>query len=452
MKRAARAIPGYLVELGTGLLLLAALNLSLWPRDPGLLGVSPHPGFLLVAVVAARHGLREGLLAGGVTGAVVEACVMARLPEWSWSALRSLETYWTPLLLVGTGFVLGAIREERRQETAELLARVGALEQELADQAVRFMAAAEAKHELERRVAEESASLSNLYIAAQAMETLEVERLYPAITATVARFLQADACQCYILEGDALRLRAAEGPPPPRAEITPDEGLVGFAIRQGKPVSIRDYTLVSSLEELQSAVLLMAAPLLGNNGALLGCLTVTRLPFLRLTPAYLDRLGIVADWAARALENARAHEQARARIIEDEAVQAYTYAYYQRRIREEELRADRYGRPLSVVVFRVHDLELVRPERRNELGRVLRLVFSRTLREVDIVCRYATDDSFAIILPETPPQRAEAVAERLAREVRGFRFAPYADESRDLEFSVRVLAVREPAETARPPE
>jgi PleD family two-component response regulator len=187
----------------------------------------------------------------------------------------------------------------------------------------------------------------------------------------------------------------------------------------------------------------MAAPLTGAEGALLGCITVTKLPFLRLTPASLDRLGLVADWGARSLENARTHEQARAQTIEDELVRAYTYAYYQRRIHEEEVRADRYRRPLAVVIFRIHRFGAVAAERRAELGRVLSLVFTRTLRDVDIVCRYATEDAFAIILPETEPARAEVVVDRLSTEVRNFHFAPYTGDEGDLEFSARVLAVRE---------
>jgi PleD family two-component response regulator len=208
-------------------------------------------------------------------------------------------------------------------------------------------------------------------------------------------------------------------------------------------VSVRDYTTIGSLEDLQGAELLMAAPMTSAEGALLGCITVTKLPFLRLTPVSLDRLGLVADWGARTLENARTHEQTLARTIEDELVRAYTYAYYQRRIHEEEVRADRYGRPLAVVIFRIHRFGAVAADRRADLGRVLSLVFSRTLRDVDIVCRYATEDAFAIILPETAPARAEVVVDRLSSEIRNFHFAPYADDEQDLEFSARVLAVRE---------
>jgi len=35
------------------------------------------------------------------------------------------------------------------------------------------------------------------------------------------------------------------------------------------------------------------------------------------------------------------------------------------------------------------------------------------------------------------------VVDRLSNEIRNFHFAPYDDDERDLEFSVRVLAVRE---------
>ena len=384
----------YLLELGGGLLVLAVVNLLLRPKDPGFLAVQPNPALLLVAVVACRHGLRAGLASGLVTAAVVTACMVARLEYLTWSELRTLGHYVTPILLIGTGFGLGAQRESQRR-------------------------------------------------AARALETLDAERLYPAIALTARRFLQADACQCYVLDGELLRLRAAEGPAPERSEIPPDEGLVGLAVRLGRPVSVRDATVLASLDDLHNASLLMAAPLLGAQGTLLGCITVTSLPFLRLTPASLDRLGLVADWGARALENARTHQETRARTIQDDLVGAYTYAYYQRRLHEEEMRSDRYGRPLAVVIFRIQRFGAVAPERRTELGRVLSLVFSRTLRDVDIVCRYATDDSFAIILPETAPAKAEVVVERLTREINDFHFAPYGDEAQDLEFSARVLAVRE---------
>ena len=433
----------YLAELGVAVGLLAVANLLLSPHDPGFLSIHPNPALLLAALIGARYGVREGIMAGGVVGGLLLVCALLRAEELTLRTVARVDTYLTPLLVLATGFAFGAVGESRRRKILDLHGRVDALEQELADQAVRFMAAAEAKHELERRVSEESESLSSLYATARTLEILDVDRLYPAITATMRRLLQCDACQLYLLDGELLRLRAAEGPPPPRAEVALDEGLPGFALRAGKPVSVREFMVVSSLDDLQQAPVLLAAPLAGPEGATLGCLTVTHLPFLRLTPVTLDRLGIVADWAARALENARIHQKARAATITDELVRSYTYAYYQRRLEEEQARAERYGRPLCVIVFRIHGLELVALERRPELGRILGLVFSHSLRAVDLVCRYATDDSFAIILPETGGRKAEGVVARLSRELSGFHFLPYVEEARELEFNMRVLAVHE---------
>jgi len=140
----------YLLELGGGLLILAVVNLLLRPRDPGFLAVQPNPTLLLVAVVACRHGLRAGLASGLVTAALVAAGIVARLEDLTWTELRTLGHYVTPILLIGTGFGLGAQRESQQRAARARESRIEAIEHELADQAVRFMAATEAKHELER--------------------------------------------------------------------------------------------------------------------------------------------------------------------------------------------------------------------------------------------------------------------------------------------------------------
>jgi len=433
----------YLIEVVGGILILLAANLLFWPSDPGFRTTTPHPLLALVAIVAARYGLREALMAALVSAASVLAWTIVEADRVTIGLFRGREVWTTPLMLVATGFVLGSLGEQRRRRAVLLQERMASLERELADQAVQFMASAEAKHELELRVSEEQGSLSNLYAAARLMDAVEPERLYPVIVATMRRFLEADACQLYLAEGGILRLRAVEGPPPARTELPVDEGLAGLALRRSAPVSIRDLVRVGTLEDLQHAPLLLAAPITDGEGTLLGCLTVTRLPFLRLTPTALDRLRVMADWAGRSIMNARRHARVLASTITDDLFRTYTYAYFQRRLGEEQERAVRYDRPLSVLIVRIAGLELVPLERRPELGRLLARVFSRIVRTTDLVCRYATDDAFAIILPETPPARGEALGERLAEEVHNFHFRPYADEHRELEVSTRLLPLTE---------
>jgi diguanylate cyclase (GGDEF)-like protein len=388
-------------------------------------------------------------MAGLVAGVLALTCDLGTAPVLGPRALGQLRTFAVPLTFVATGFALGAVGAAWRRRVGRLAARAGMLEQELGEQGVRFMAATEAKHELEQRLVEEEMSVSSLYRAAQALETLDAAQLGPAVTETVRRLLGAEGCQLYLLEGGLLRLRAAAGPPPPFTELPLDAGLVGAAIRRGQTTSIRDVAGGAGTDDLAAAPFLLAAPLTGREGALLGCLTVTRLPFLRLTAAAVVRLGAVAGWAGRALENVRVHAEVRASVMTDEVVGAYSYRYYERRLAEEQARAERHDRPLSVLVVRLHAFEDVVPARRGDLGRVVSRVFTRCLRATDLVFRYATEDGLAIILPETAAAEAQLVADRIERELAGFGFRPYRDETRTLQFSVRVLPVRDGLPSAR---
>lgn len=445
-----RRLDAYLIDVAIALGALALANVLFVPDDPGFFALQPHPALIVAAALGARRGLREGAIVGVVFGVALLATWALRqeiIPDGMWSRLS---TYTTPLLVCGAGVLFGAIGEARRRETQRLRDRLVNLQLELADQAVRFAATTETSRELERRVADETASLSTLHAAARALDTLDVERLHTAIVSVAHRFVAADACQLYLTAGGMLTLRDSIGELPPRTTLPLDDGVVGLAIRHGRAVSVRDYIAVAAVEDLKQAPVLLAAPLV-VDGVLFGCLTVTRLPFTRLTPTTVDRLGVAAEWAARALANARAYEASREEAMTDATVGANSYAYYQRRLAEEQTRADRYDRPLSLVVFTVERLDRVLPRNWPELGRLLGIIFKRSLRDADLVCRYATDGSFAVILPETAVDGAETIGKRLLGQIRDFHFKPYDDEQAELELGMRVVEVRGRGIARRPP-
>lgn len=85
-------------------------------------------------------------------------------------------------------------------------------------------------------------------------------------------------------------------------------------------------------------------------------------------------------------------------------------------VEAELLRAERYGSPLSILLLDVDHFKQVNDTYGHKTGdAVLRKVADvcrETLREVDIVSRWGGEE-FAILLPETPSERAAEVAERL---------------------------------------
>ncbi len=129
----------FLLEIGLGLLLLGAATLL-------FLSLYPYGALALVAIVAVRNGVREGL----ASAVCAWGLYLARAP-----ILRSVESFATLFFLLAGGVAFGAIGLYHRRAVRALQQRVDDLKLELADQGVRFLEAIEEKQELEQRLARE---------------------------------------------------------------------------------------------------------------------------------------------------------------------------------------------------------------------------------------------------------------------------------------------------------
>jgi diguanylate cyclase (GGDEF)-like protein/putative nucleotidyltransferase with HDIG domain len=94
--------------------------------------------------------------------------------------------------------------------------------------------------------------------------------------------------------------------------------------------------------------------------------------------------------------------------------------HFSAELREELARAERFGRPMSVLMA---DLDLLR-DINNAYGhlagdavlRGIATVFRRELRDYDVPARFGGEE-FAILLPETAPEQALEIADRIRRAV-----------------------------------
>lgn len=98
----------------------------------------------------------------------------------------------------------------------------------------------------------------------------------------------------------------------------------------------------------------------------------------------------------------------------------YSRRYFDRRIADAMQRSRRYGTPMSVVLFDADHFKKINDVHGHVAGdEVLRSIAaatSRTLRPSDAVCRYGGEE-FALILPQTPLEEAEIIAERVRTQV-----------------------------------
>jgi diguanylate cyclase (GGDEF)-like protein len=154
---------------------------------------------------------------------------------------------------------------------------------------------------------------------------------------------------------------------------------------------------------------------------LIGCISVDepkdgRVPSLETVQA----LEIFANQAVTAIQTARSYEQTRQQTIRDGLTEAYNHRHFQETLFREITRADRASRPLTLAMIDIDDFKSVNDRYGHPVGdAILKAIVAEMrdeVREIDVVSRYGGEE-FTIILPDTSPEDAAIVAERVRRRI-----------------------------------
>jgi diguanylate cyclase (GGDEF)-like protein len=127
-----------------------------------------------------------------------------------------------------------------------------------------------------------------------------------------------------------------------------------------------------------------------------------------------------------AIEYALLYERTRQIAITDRLTGLYNFGYFLDRLKEEKMRAERYHRLLSLIVFDIDHFKKYNDANGhpagNEVLKKIAEILKAEAREVDIVARYGGEE-MVIILPETSRKRAAELAERIREKVASTTFA-----------------------------
>ncbi len=128
----------------------------------------------------------------------------------------------------------------------------------------------------------------------------------------------------------------------------------------------------------------------------------------------------IADRMAAYVDTATLYNETKRLAITDELTGAFNHRWFHSRMEEEIRRADRYNRPLSIIMVDVDHFKKYNDSHGHLMGdEVLRGVantLKRWTRVIDVVSRYGGDE-FTILLPETDTEGALTVARRLKKEI-----------------------------------
>lgn len=134
--------------------------------------------------------------------------------------------------------------------------------------------------------------------------------------------------------------------------------------------------------------------------------------------------------------------------ITDSLTGLYNRRYLDFRLKEEIAIAQRYVRPLSVLLFDIDNFKKINDIHGHQAGdqvlSSLRDIIIETIRESDIAARYGGDE-FLVIAPHTRIEDAAALAERLRECVASYQFTysvgPIRQEVLHIEISVGVADI-----------
>jgi two-component system, cell cycle response regulator len=133
-----------------------------------------------------------------------------------------------------------------------------------------------------------------------------------------------------------------------------------------------------------------------------------------------------------AIENARRYGEARKLAETDALTGLFNQRYFQETLRREVMRAHRYQRKLTLIVFDLDDFKSINDQVGHLAGdRVLAQAADRlreAVRSVDVACRIGGDE-FAVLLPEAGTDNATHIFVRLRDSL---RVVPLEPESRGL--------------------
>lgn len=372
--------------------------------------------FILTAVYCLYFSLRIGVLVGAMSAAAFTAFNFEALLSERWYDMSVKAG-----IIVGVAFIISRITEIGRLEKIEVKNLNEALSL--------------ANSELQKKLTELHA-ISEMAMVIHS--TLDFDALAKLVLDLLQKVLNLRRCALMIVDKKKgeIMFSAAQGLPRKTAEglmmgavanregvsftHDPVEDASATLANGGGPAVATDNTAVAT----ESEEFLKCIPIL-NQEKVLGILCTESEPINELSSDDMVVLAAVANELAVAVENSRLFELAKKLAITDELTDLFNYRYLQERLQAEIERAQRYERPLSLMMIDMDDFKLYNDtyghlQGDQALAEIAEL-FRANSRESDIIARYGGEE-FCFLLPETDVSGVFVAAEKLREIVSEHRF------------------------------
>jgi diguanylate cyclase (GGDEF)-like protein len=271
---------------------------------------------------------------------------------------------------------------------------------------------------------------SAIYEIARALNaTLDLDDLVAALAETAVRECGADAARVTLVTDDReLDVREAVGRPDVFRQADAGLDAANWIMKNEEILAIKAERVsprtAEGMKPPGEMRHYLGAPMIAK-GRLVGVIEMALRGGEGFRDVDEDLLTVISAQAAVAIDNARQYGRAQLLAMTDRLTGLWNHAELHQRLREEIARAQRHGRPMSLLFADLDNFKAFNDTHGHRMGdELLREVAARlraTVRRTDFAARYGGDE-FAVILPETSINGASVACDNLRRTIGGEPF------------------------------